>query len=160
MNASEEDRIAQIPEATPVSRLLRLVLGVVMVVLITPPLLSASWEGRLRVAGVFVALVALYTVVHLVVSRNLRWLHPWLGAAITVGPAFLIFLQGGVYAAGVIGFIGLSLILTAALGHPGCEVLAFPALFLGRQTHLACMLFSPLDWIEGKLAAVFRGAAT
>ena len=53
-------------------------------------------------------------------------------------------------------FIGLSLILIAALGHPGCEVLAFPALLLGRRTHLACIFFSPLDWIEGKVMARFR----
>jgi len=66
------------------------------------------------------------------VSRYLGGLHPWAGAAIAVAPAFAVFLQGGVYEVGVIALIGLSLVLIAALGHPGCEVLAFPALILGR----------------------------
>lgn len=90
-------------------------------------------------------------------SRVLR-LHPWLGAAIAVTPVFIVFLLGDVYMVGVIAFIGLSLILIAALGHPGCEVLAFPALILGRRTHLACIFFSPLDWVEGKVVALLRGA--
>ncbi len=151
-----ERRISTLPAATPISRLLRLVLGLVMIASVMPPLLGASWQGRLEVAAVIAALVVLYVAVHLLVTRYFGWLHPWLGAIIAVSPAFLIFLRGGVFAAGVILFIGLSLILIAALGHPGCEVLAFPALFLGRRTHLACVLFSPIDWVEGKLTEGFR----
>lgn len=115
MTAPHDQRIARLPESMPLSRVLRLLLGLFMIAAITPPLLSASWSGRLRVAAVFAALV--------------------------------------------VAFIGLSLILIAALRHPGCEVLAFPALILGRGTHLACVLFSPLDWIEGKVVTLFRSAA-
>jgi len=152
----QEQRIAQLPAAMPLSRLLRLALGLVMITMITPALVAASWPTRGRVAGVFVALAVFYTVVHYLVARYLGGLHPWLGAAIAVAPAFVVFLQGGVYEVGVIAFIGLSLVVIAVLGHPGCEVLAFPALILGRRTHLACILFSPLDWIEGKLVSRFR----
>jgi hypothetical protein len=158
MTAVHDQRIADIPKSMPLSRVLRLLLGVFMIAAITPPLLSASGAGRMRVAAVFAALVAGYTVVHYLVGRYFGWLHPWLGSVIAVTPVFLVFLLGGVYMVGAIGFIGLSLVLIAALGHPGCEVLAFPALILGRRTHLACILFSPLDWIEGKLMALFRGA--
>ncbi len=156
MTALHEQRIARLPESMPLSRLLRVVLGLLSVALITPALVATSWNGRLRVAAVFVALIGFYTVVHYVVSRYLGWLHPWWGALIAVAPVVVVFLLGNVYTAGVMAFIGLSLILIAALGHPGCEVLAFPALLLGRRTHLACIFFSPLDWIEGKVMARFR----
>ena len=156
MTALHEQRIARLPESMPLSRLLRVVLGLLNVALITPALVATSWNGRLRVAAVLVALIGFYTVVHYVVSRYLGWLHPWWGALIAVAPVVVVFLLGNVYTAGVMGFIGLSLILIAALGHPGCEVLAFPALLLGRRTHLACIFFSPLDWIEGKVMARFR----
>ncbi len=153
MNESE---ISALPAATPVSRLLRLALGLAMVAMVASPLLGASWSGRLRVAAVVAGLILMYTALHLLVSRYLGWLNPWLGAVIAVVPTFLVFLGGGVFSAGAILFIGLSLLLIAALGHPGCEVLAFPALFLRRRTHLACMLFTPVDWIEGKITSGLR----
>lgn len=153
-----ESRISTLPTATPVSRLLRLLLGAAMIAMVAPPLLGASWQGRLQVAAVVAGVIVLYTAVHLLVTRYFGWLHPWLGAAIAVAPVFLVFLigGGGVFTAGAILFIGLSLVLIAALGHPGCEVLAFPALFLGRRTHLCCLLFSPIDWAEGKITDGFR----
>jgi len=148
--------ISTLPAATPVSRLLRLALGLAMIAMVVPPLQRASWQGRLEVAAVIAGLIVLYMAVHLLVTRYFGWLHPWLGAVIAVTPAFLVFLLGGVFAAGAVLFIGLSLMLIAALGHPGCEVLAFPALILGRRTHLACVLFSPIDWAEGKITEGFR----
>ncbi len=158
MTALHNQRIAALPKSMPLSRVLRLLLGLLMIAMITPPLLSASGAGRMRVAAVLAAFVVGYTAVHYVVSRYFGWLHPWLGAAIAVTPVSIVFLLGDAYMVGAIGFIGLSLILIAALGHPGCEVLAFPAVILGRRTHLACILFSPLDWVEGKVVALFRGA--
>jgi len=158
MSGPQVQRIAQIPKAMPSSRLLRLALGLVMMAMITPALMSASWAGRGRAGAVFAALVVFYTLVHYMVARYLGALHPWLGSVIAVAPAFVVFLQGGVYEVGVIAFIGMSLVVIAVLGHPGCEVLAFPALILGRRTHLACILFSPLDWIEAKVVALVRGA--
>ncbi len=151
-----ESRISTLPSATPVSRLLRAALGVAMVAMVTPRLLGASWQGRLEVAAVLVGLIVLYMGIHLLITRYFGWLHPWLGAIVAVAPAILVFLRGGVFEAGVVLFIGLSLILIAVLGQPGCEVLAFPALFLGRRTHLCCLLFSPIDWAEGKITRGLR----
>lgn len=157
MSTRGNKRIARLPEAMPFSRALRIALGLLMVALIAPALWSASWSGRGRVAGVFLALVVFYTAVHHVVGRYLGWLHPWAGAAIAAAPVLVVFAQGGAYEVGAVGFVGLSLVVIAALGHPGCEVLAFPTLILGRRTHLACLLFSPLDWIEAKMAGLVRG---
>ena len=154
---SEAAKISRLPEATPISRLLRLGLGIALLGMVAPALGGAPWWWRGRVLAVVAGLIVLYTIVHVVVSSYLRWLHPWLGAAIAVTPAVLVAIQGDAYEVGVVLFIGLSLVLIAALGHPGCEVLAFPALFLGRRTHLACILFSPLDWIEGRVTALVVG---
>ncbi len=158
MSTLASEKISTLPRATPISRLLRAALGVGMIGMVAPALRGASWESRLEVLAVVVGLMALYTVVHLVVSRYFGWLHPWIGAVIAVTPVFLLFLRGGVFDAGAVVFIGASLLLIAALGHPGCEVLAFPALVLGRRTHLACVLFSPIDWVEGKVMTLVRGS--
>lgn len=49
-------------------------------------------------------------------------------------------------------FLGGSMLLAAAKGYAGCEVLALPNLLLGRRDAVWCVLFSPLDRAE-------RGAA-
>jgi len=158
MSKSTTQRISEIAAATPISRILRLVLGVAMVGMVAAPLQRAAWQGRLEVAAVVAGFIVFYLVVHLLVTRYFGWLNPWLGALIAATPVFLVFLGGGIYAAGAILFVGLSLILIAAIGHPGCEVLALPALILGRRTHLACIAFTPIDWVEGKVMEMFRGA--
>lgn len=159
MEPEQVQPISTLPEATPISRLLRLALGVTLTVLFAAPLLGASWSGRLQVAGVVAGLIVFYIGVHLLVTRYFSWLNPCIGAFIAAAPVLLVFVAGGggVVTAGAVLFIGLSLILIAATGHPGCEVLAFPALILGRRTHLACLLFSPIDWVEGKVMGALRG---
>ena len=47
-------------------------------------------------------------------------------------------------------FIGVSLVVTAIRADGGCEVMTLPGVFLGKRTHLVCIAFSPLDWIEDK----------
>ncbi len=149
-------RVSKLPEARPISRVLRALLGLAMLALVIPQVLRASTGGQIQVVGVFFGLVMFYTAVHFVVGRYFEWLHPWVGAVVAVMPALAVFLVGAVFGigagvpeAGVVLFIGASLVLIAASGQPGCEVLAFPAVLLGKRTHLACLLFSPLDWIEG-----------
>lgn len=156
MSTPSEQRIARLPAAMPLSRVLRALLGLLMAAAVMPALVAASWPGRGRVIMVVAALVVFYTIVHYVVGRWLGWVHPCVGAAIAILPAGAVFFQGGAYEIGAIAFVGLSLILMAALGHPGCEVLALPAVILGRRTHLACLLFSPLDWMEGKITGLVR----
>lgn len=160
MSTPAAQKISDLPKTTPISRVLRLALGLGMLGMVASPLQGASWAGRLEVAAVVAGLVVFYIGVHLLVGRYLGWLHPWFGALIAVTPVFLVFLGGGVFAAGAVLFVGASLVLIAVLGHPGCEVMAIPALVLGRRTHLACILFSPLDWAEGRIARLVRGPGT
>ena len=43
------------------------------------------------------------------------------------------------------------LVLAGLRSDAGCEVMAIPGLVLGRRTHLACIVFSPIDWLEEKV---------
>ena len=48
-------------------------------------------------------------------------------------------------------FFGSSLVLAAARGYAGCEVLAVSNWLLRRDDHVGCLLFSPLDAAEARL---------
>ena len=47
-------------------------------------------------------------------------------------------------------FYGTSMLLAAARGYAGCEVLAITNWVLRRDDQVGCVLFSPLDEIESK----------
>ena len=47
-------------------------------------------------------------------------------------------------------FYGASMLLAAARGYAGCEVLAITNWVLRRDDQVGCVLFSPLDEIESK----------
>ncbi len=150
-------RVTRIPAAAPASRFLRFLLGAALLSWIVPPVLAASPANQLRVWAVVAGLTLLYGLVHWLVGRSLTWLHPWLGAVIAVGPVTIVALAGSIPSAAAILYIGLSLVLIAIRGEPGCEVLAIPAAISRRPTHLACLLFSPLDWIERRLFGSSEG---
>jgi hypothetical protein len=76
-----------------------------------------------------------------------------LGALLAITPAVLFFmLGGGIGQMGAISYIGGSLFIDSINGDSGCEVMALPGIFIGERTHLACIVFSPFDWIEEKLS--------
>ncbi len=47
-------------------------------------------------------------------------------------------------------FYGASMLLAAARGYTGCEVLAISNWLLGRNDQAGCLLFSPLDTLEAR----------
>jgi hypothetical protein len=47
-------------------------------------------------------------------------------------------------------WIGVSLLLAAARGDAGCEVLAVANLLTGRRESVGCMLFTPIDAAESR----------
>jgi len=57
----------------------------------------------------------------------------------------------------VLVFYGLSMLLAALLGYAGCEALAISNWLLKRDDQLGCLVFGPVDYIEGKL---FPGSNT
>ena len=51
-------------------------------------------------------------------------------------------------------FYGASMLLAAARGYAGCEVLAVPNWLLRRDDQVGCVLFAPVDALERRRASV------
>ena len=135
----------------PVGRILRLILGAVLLGLLYGELTSASSELLTCTSAVFVGLIIFYALVHLLVLKFLPNINKYLGTILALSPAIAVFvLAGAAGQIGVTGFIGGSLILDAITADLGCEVMALPGLFFSQRTHLCCILFSPIDWLEDK----------
>jgi hypothetical protein len=47
-------------------------------------------------------------------------------------------------------WVGASLLLAAARGDAGCEVLAVANLLVGRRESVGCIVFTPIDVAEGR----------
>ena len=55
-------------------------------------------------------------------------------------------------------WIGVSLVLAAAHGDAGCEVLAVANLLTGRRDRVGCIVFTPIDAAEARRLAARRAA--
>ena len=51
-----------------------------------------------------------------------------------------------------LAYIGLSLLIDVIRADAGCEVMALPGLLSKKRTHLACLAFTPIDWLEQKFS--------
>ncbi len=140
--------------ARPVGRVVRLLIGGVLTIHVPAGhLIGASPSLSVQVAGVVFGLVVFYALVHVLISRFVPTINPWVGALLAVTPVILVFLMGGPPVRyGVVLFLGVSLLLTGIRADGGCEVMTLPGMILGKRTHLVCIVFSPLDWVEEKLA--------
>lgn len=142
-------------------RLLRLATGLYMLYLVYPAI-QAGDSTYLTSAAITIALIiAFYTALHFAIANYFASLNKWLGALLAVTPVVIVYLfvepAGGFSA---LTYVGVSLIVMAARGDGGCEVMAFPALLVGRFTHLVCIAFSPIDWLEEKIALRFEKAGS
>jgi len=147
------------PRALGFGRVARFLFGAFLLIWAVPYLLRAPIQLGLPSLGVAIGLTVFYSFFHLVVFRFFPVMNRWWGAIVAnvflammlvLGqPGGLVFGRGE----GVLGtavFIGLSLLLAASRADPGCEMMSIPAILFKRHTHLACILFSPIDWIERK----------
>jgi hypothetical protein len=76
----------------------------------------------------------------------------WSGAAIAVTPVILLFVVGGpMVQAGVLIYVAVSLLFQVIRADGNCEVLAIPSALVKPPTHLAGILFAPIDLIEKHL---------
>ncbi len=138
--------------AKPVGRVLRLLIGTALTIRAAQHMISGETTLNLQAAGIVLGLLLLYTVVHLAISRFVPSINAWLGAVIALAPAILVFaLVDPSLRFSVVLFIGVSLVVTAIRADGGCEVMTLPGILMGKRTHLVCIVFSPLDWIEDKL---------
>ncbi len=144
--------------AGPVGRVLRLLAGTALTIHGAQHMISGDTTLNLQAAGMVLGLLLLYTVVHLAISRFVPSINAWLGAVIALAPVILIFaLVDPSLRFSLVLFIGVSLVVTAIRSDGGCEVMTLPGMLMGKRTHLVCIVFSPLDWIEDKIT---RGVST
>ena len=146
--------------ARPVGRVLRLVLGVLLIVESGGNLVGSDLALVAMTAGVVVGEFLFYAAVHLVIVRFVSSINRWAGAFLAVTPVVLVFVVGG--ASGQLGtslFVGISLLFTALRNDAGCEVMTLPGMMLGRRTHLVCVALSPIDWVEEKASQRFGKTA-
>ena len=135
-----------------IGRTLRLMLAILLVWLTYITMRMDDRVFNLRVLAVFVGLIAFYSIVHFTISRYVTGLNPWYGAALAVAPVIIVFAVGGPLGrVASVAFVGVSLLLQAIRGDGGCEVMAMPSMLFGRRTHLVCIFFSPIDWVEKHL---------
>ena len=106
------------------------------------------------------ALIAVYSLIHIVVSRRIVAFGSFLGAIVANGLLVALYVAGGsglpIFGRGkgqlaAFTFFGVSLVVAGVRASPGCEVMAIPSLLFRKHTELACLIFSPLDRLERKL---------
>jgi Family of unknown function (DUF6410) len=54
-------------------------------------------------------------------------------------------------------WLGASMLVAAARGYGGCEVLAIPNLLTGRRDQIGCLLYTPIDRAEARQQRRARG---
>jgi len=113
---------------------------------------DVSFQGAMERVGWASGLLIFYILLHLLILKLNFQIDRSIGALLAFGPLITVFIigYGGPAATGALTFLSASLIMAALRSDPGCEVMSLPAVFLGKHTHLACLLFSPIDWVEKK----------
>ena len=121
MTTNAETERTQIQRAMPLTRILRLLTGLSPVLITVANFRQGDPQWIVSTIGVAAALVPFYALVHYLVGAYLPRLNRWLGAALAVTPVGLLFFLGPSWATvGAVVFVGVSLLLTAILGDPGC----------------------------------------
>ena len=141
-----------------VGRSFRLATGVGALALDYYSVRNAGTAWILPAAGWFAGLFAFYFIAHALIRRFAPNLNRWLGAIVANVPAVTLMFSGiGVAQIGALTYVGISTLVDAVNGDAGCEVMALPGLLTGQRTHLACIAFSPIDWLEARVIERFFG---
>ena len=144
---------SRIDKTRPVGRLLRLCFGFIAFLVVIPYYFSASFDVILQSLLVMLAITGFYVLLDVAVNQFFPNIDPILGAILANVPIILLWVLGkGAVQIGALTFLGISLVVTALRADSGCEVMSIPGLIFKRHTHLACILFSPIDWIEKRMA--------
>jgi hypothetical protein len=147
-------------QAPPVGRALRILLGLMLMVYVAPVYFRVPVGVALGSLLLMLGLIGVYSLIHIVLSRRIVAVTPWLGAVVANGLLVAVYI-GGAFGSPIVGhgkgqlaavtFLGISLVLAGVGAALGCEVMAIPGLLFGKHTQLACLIFSPLDTLERKL---------
>jgi hypothetical protein len=147
-------------QALPVGRVLRILLGLVLMVYVAPVYFQVQTRVAVGSFLLVVGLIGVYSLIHIVVSRRIVAFDPCLGAVVASGLLVALYAAGasglpilgrGKGQLAAVTFLGVSLVVAGVRGAPSCELMAIPGLLFGKHTELACLIFSPLDRLERKL---------
>ena len=147
-------------DAPPVGRALRILLGLALMIYVIPVYFRVPARIVLGALLLVLALIAVYSLIHIVVWRRIVAFGSFLGAIVANGLLVALYVAGGsglpIFGRGkgqlaAVTFLGISLVVAGVRAAPGCEVMAIPGLLFGKHTQLACLIFSPLDRLERKL---------
>jgi len=147
----------------PAGRVVRLLAGVLLVLAAASavPHLgapSAALLGQVALAFLLTA-VAYTTLAWVLGERLLARVDPWLAAIALVAPAtLLLFFLPLSATVGYNLYIGVSLLVQAAIRYGGCEILGIPTLLLRRRYTVYCV-FNAADLVERRLRGRARWAA-
>ena len=147
-------------------RVLRILLGLALMIYVTP--VYSQVPARVAVGSLLLmlALIGIYSLIHIVVSRRIVAFGLSLGAIVANGLLVALYVAGasrlpilghGKGQLAAVTFFGVSLVVAGGRAAPGCEVIAIPSLLFGKDTEVACLIFSPLERLERKLRSK-RGA--
>ena len=143
--------------APPIGRALRVVMGLVLLIYVAPVYRHLEVCIVLGTVLLMLGLLAVYGVLHVLISRRLLALGPGPGAIVGLGILVALYVGGGLGgpflghgegALAAVTFLGISLLVAGIRAQPGCEVMAIPSALLRQRTELACLVFSPTDWLE------------
>jgi len=147
-------------QTQPVGRVLRVLLGLVLIVYVTPVYFQVPARVAVGSLLLILGLIGVYSLIHIGISRRIIGFIPCLGAAVAWGLPVALYV-GGASGSPILGrgkgqlaavtFLGISLMVAGVRAVAGCEVMAIPALLFGKHTELACLIFSPIDRLERKL---------
>ena len=140
-------------KARIIGRLLRFLLGVFFLTEVVPVYQDVTLEGALIRVFWALGLLLFYILLHQIIIKFTPNFNRIIGAILAFGPFLAVFFigYGGPAATGALTFLSITLIVAAIRADPGCEVMSIPALFSKKHTHLACLLFSPIDWCESQI---------
>ena len=152
--------VQQPRKAPPVGRVLRILLGLVLIAYVAPVYFQVPVRVAMGSLLLVIGLIGVYSLIHIVVSRRIVAFGSCLGAVVAFGLLVTLYVAGGSvlpilgHGKGQLAaatFLGVSLVVAGVRAAPGCELMAIPGIFFGKHTELACLIFSPLDKLERKL---------
>jgi hypothetical protein len=148
-------------QAPPVGRVLRVLLGLVLIVYVTPVYFQVPARVAVGSSLLILGLIGVYSLIHFVVARRIIIAFSPRAATVTghgllvtlyVAGAFRLPIFGhGAGQLAAVAFLGISLVVAGVRAAPGCELMAIPGVFFRKDAELACLVFSPLDRLERKL---------
>jgi hypothetical protein len=117
-----------------------------------------SWQGPVLGLVAFPAALLLFQAVRLRFTNETLNATGGLGFCLNTAVGAALFIIPFTREAALL-FFGASLLLAAARGYAGCEVLAITNWLLRRDDQVGCVVFSPLDEVEARVTRRTTGPA-